>query len=410
MTAAEEDDRGKPLIFISHGAESGVGFAAVSSVKAALIDAGFDVFVASEDIRKGEEWRPEIQRMLMRCHGCVILLSKRALEVDWVYQEVGVVMARRADSRGRMPVQALLMDDVRAGEVMKSRLRHTGLPSLQYAFLTKDSAIPGPVFTQLTALHEEYGYRPYAALEGRFADALTLLTDGTLRIAAKSLAVDAAPHTEQHLPRRIARALVTAGHDRMCDFLGQVGPQLSRDFRKDAIDVSTAWTSIPEEAAAQVLAVSRSASRCGAALPVKKTLTAKLYIRRACLTPGVWCTYVIAPMEPGDWGTRLRGEVRRTLSEEHFRVDDGELSDEELREALATSGGNRPIVFLLRGVVDRDLVVQLTSDWPRVLFLHVDTNVIGADGEPLYEVLAPPPTLPEGVLFAQLGELNRAYL
>jgi hypothetical protein len=86
MTAAEEDDRGKPLIFISHGAESGVGFAAVSSVKAALIDAGFDVFVASEDIRKGEEWRPEIQRMLMRCHGCVILLSKRALEVDWVYQ------------------------------------------------------------------------------------------------------------------------------------------------------------------------------------------------------------------------------------------------------------------------------------------------------------------------------------
>ncbi|MFH8803965.1 hypothetical protein ACH4F6_30970 [Streptomyces sp. NPDC017936] len=55
-------------------------------------------------------------------------------------------------------------------------------------------------------------------------------------------------------------------------------------------------------------------------------------------------------------------------------------------------------------------MAQLTSDWPRVLSLHVDTNVTGADGEPLHQVLAPPPTLPEGVPFARLGELNGACL
>ncbi|MDN0196557.1 toll/interleukin-1 receptor domain-containing protein [Streptomyces sp. S.PNR 29] len=410
MTTARDEERPKPLIFFSHSAESEADFATLSSIKATLVDAGFDVFVASEDIRKGEEWRPEIQRKLMRCHGCLVLLSRPALKAPWVFLEVGVVMARRADSQGAMPVQALLMEDVRAGEVMESKLRHTGLPSLQYDFLSADCELPGPVLTQLRALHEEYGYHPYAALEGRFADGLSLLTDGSLRVAAKALPVDVAPHAERHLPRQIARALITAEHNRMRAFLEQVGAQLGQKFRKDAIDVSTAWTSIPEEAAAQVLAVSGSASRCSAALPVEKIRTAKLYVRRACLTPRVWCTYDIAPMEPEDWGTRLRREVRRTLSEEHFRVDDGELSDDELREALAERGGDSPIVFLLRGVVDRDLVGQLTSDWPGVLFLHVDTNVMGADGEPLYELLAPPPTLPEGRLLLRLGDLNSTYL
>lgn len=65
-----------------------------SSVKSALKVAGFQGFLAHDDLLASEEWRASIMRELKKTELFIAILSKRFKRSDWCAQETGFIVSR----------------------------------------------------------------------------------------------------------------------------------------------------------------------------------------------------------------------------------------------------------------------------------------------------------------------------
>ncbi len=88
--------------FISYSTKDKV---TAGAVKHTLASAGFDCFLAHDDLQVSEEWRQRILEELGRCQVFFALLSANFLESPWGAQEIGIVVGR-----GDVPIVPLSLD------------------------------------------------------------------------------------------------------------------------------------------------------------------------------------------------------------------------------------------------------------------------------------------------------------
>jgi predicted adenine nucleotide alpha hydrolase (AANH) superfamily ATPase len=78
-------------------------------VKQRLSGAGFDVFLAHEDIKPTDEWLRRIETELKRCHVFIAILSGNFRNSEWTDQEAGYALSRCRTSRKRCLILSLVV-------------------------------------------------------------------------------------------------------------------------------------------------------------------------------------------------------------------------------------------------------------------------------------------------------------
>ena len=88
--------------FISYSTKDKV---TAGAVKHALSSAGFDCFLAHDDLQVSEQWRERILEELSRCQVFFALLSANFVASPWGAQEIGIIVGR-----GDVPIVPLSLD------------------------------------------------------------------------------------------------------------------------------------------------------------------------------------------------------------------------------------------------------------------------------------------------------------
>ena len=110
----------QPKVFISHSSKTTETKAFRDQVYAALDEHGngnsFRVFLDNEDICTGDEWHKKILRNLCTCDAVVILLSRAALNSQWVRQEAAFSAIRRYGDLA-LKLIVVTLDDVSVQDI-----------------------------------------------------------------------------------------------------------------------------------------------------------------------------------------------------------------------------------------------------------------------------------------------------
>jgi hypothetical protein len=86
---------GRPLVFISHISEERTSAAQLKLVLSRDFQGLINVFVSSESIGAGEEWRPRVDTALRECGLFIVLCSPESVTKPWINHEVGAVSLRK---------------------------------------------------------------------------------------------------------------------------------------------------------------------------------------------------------------------------------------------------------------------------------------------------------------------------
>jgi hypothetical protein len=197
-------------------------------------------------------------------------------------------------------------------------------------------------------------------------------------LAAELLGLEARLHSSNTLLARIAQRLLEYPGDPVIGarglqrFIEGVLAPLDRERRQVVLDIAFAHAVLPDDVRTQMLQVleCRSLGGAAAALAVEKIETGDLYLRRACGLPRLWNTHRPSSVAADGYLEELLAAVRTYLVES--LGFDGDPSDGELADELATfEESSGPVVVILKAVPDQQLLRQLVSRLPRVLFLFV---------------------------------------
>lgn len=96
----------KPCLFISY---STLDKKLAGTFKQRLSEAGFNVFLAHEDIKPTDEWLRKIERELKRCQVFIALLSEHFHKSEWADQEAGYALSRSRASRKKCLIVPILV-------------------------------------------------------------------------------------------------------------------------------------------------------------------------------------------------------------------------------------------------------------------------------------------------------------
>ncbi len=120
----------RPLIFVSHsvafaapGQEKSPDEEILDAVIAALEAAELQPYYDRRDLEPGDPWRAELHQALERCQGAVVLITKRALNVQqypWLFAESSILFHRQRQARQTFKVVPVLMPEV-TPEDLKAR-------------------------------------------------------------------------------------------------------------------------------------------------------------------------------------------------------------------------------------------------------------------------------------------------
>lgn len=249
-----------------------------------------------ERIEKGKPWRPVLHEMLARAHGGVIVISREALNSEWVAQEAAILehRRRRSDWFALMPV---LVDGVQAGDLARSRLEAVDLADLQ-AFAGDDETVLSEI---VEAVEEHFAsWQPRSAeseVRDKVFDRLRGIHHSVLRSCARELdlSVDGILADEK-LSDLLAREIA----DRMISILveGKIQPILTGlqalhpalDRKAATVVFDTVVPFCVDRGAAVRLrkAVLGNRERAAVGVNARLVATAELYARRASIPLSNW--------------------------------------------------------------------------------------------------------------------------
>lgn len=123
------------IVFISHGVakEDAKGIAFLKRLFRSLnSELNLEPFLDMERLEEGYEWRTALHENLARCGAGVLVLSKRAIERDWVKKEATILSWRRAlPVNPRFRLHVVMFEDVKDDELKSQGLGPLQLPEIQ---------------------------------------------------------------------------------------------------------------------------------------------------------------------------------------------------------------------------------------------------------------------------------------
>jgi TIR domain len=168
--------REKVRVFISYSTHDK---SAAGAVKHAISSAGFECFLAHEDLQVSEEWRERILEELDRCEILVVILSKSFIASSWAPQEIGVIVGRRS-----VPIVPLSLDGtIPFGFISHIQGRPIPPGGIQLGTILEPLAKKYPrlaVPALIQRVREASSYRSAEAALQPLVPVYQLLTDGEL--------------------------------------------------------------------------------------------------------------------------------------------------------------------------------------------------------------------------------------
>jgi TIR domain-containing protein len=284
-------------IFVSHSSHEPFAEMVREATCRLLRDKGHDVWVNTDGLRPGDEWRGVITHQLAECRGAVLLLSRAALGSAWVRREVTILMWRRLLG-SRVHVVPALLGDVTPDDVMAAGL--TELRPLQAAMIGAETGTGQDAEEFARQIVDRFAAVPATVSDNdqirqwtqRVSYFLTHVGDpDLLSECARRLGV-----TERDLPlvrlpegnRFLAHQLLDDGLQRrtydairvICDVMG------AEWLSKLVSDVAFTW--VDSGAARQLLLAAQRDAPATALLNARRSQTADEYLDRATCRGHYW--------------------------------------------------------------------------------------------------------------------------
>lgn len=357
----------KPRIFISHSAKEPEAKELLGLLAEALRTAGFDPFVAGENIKRGHDFVKRLRQELKMCVGAVMLLSPKALKSPWVQNEAMVLTMRHEDEQDEFPILPLLICGATRDRLKTSSLGSFGLPNLHAPTAEPAVAVPEIVdmFKQLMGPP-----RPLLELELIISNLMKHVDDGLLRIMAEELEVDLADWQPRGRQLAVAQQLLCSDLLHFSRAIQKVIDIIDKPIR--FINIVFPFTWINGEAAAPLAeAAVRAAPRPSLAINSDEKNTVTWYVRRACCSTEEWPVVDPGVPEGEAYDEVLAKYIRDAILAkiaDPFKVK--QISDAKFAEELEKSEKrDGPFFVLLRRYVDAKSVSKLQQCFPQVIFV-----------------------------------------
>jgi TIR domain len=366
-------------LFVSHSSREELAERVREVTCRRLRDKGYQVWVNTDELRPGDEWRGVITHQLADCHGAVLLLSRDALSSAWVRREVTILMWRRLLGSA-VHVIPVLIGGVTPDDVMAAGL--TELRPLQAAMISS----PAGSGTEVDALAAMVVDR-FAALPAHPSDNdqvrrwtervsyfLTHVGDrDKLSECAQQLGVTDGELHMVRLPegnRFLAHQLLDDGLQRRTyDAIRVISDFMGAEWLAKLInDVAFTW--VNSAAARQLLAAARRGAATTALLNASRSDTATEYIQRATCRGVYWLE--VAGMPVGeDTVPELVAHYEQAIASLHGLDPPYTVADIEERDGpyfLVVD----PAGVSIGAVVDAIDIVHARYPWVTVLLLTGD--------------------------------------
>ncbi|HEX6184620.1 MAG TPA: toll/interleukin-1 receptor domain-containing protein [Pyrinomonadaceae bacterium] len=272
----------KPRVFISHSTTKDPEAAAVRDALSAALKDKFAVRVDKEHLKLGEGWRHTLNTWIGGCDAAVVLLSKDALESQFVAYEASILTFRH-NIHG-LPVVPLYFG-VGGAEVRGSqKLKPTNIAEIQSAVSGTDTA---QMIEQVVAHLAKVTGRDKTPIDRQVRRLEELLGS-----VGESLIVDdylpmldytSDPWEREDNPRRLlAIEMMSAGIEGAEKVLREIRGTLMREEKFDEVFelVATSWVDLRAASRIKEVATGEQARRA-IALEGENDLITKFYVLRA---------------------------------------------------------------------------------------------------------------------------------
>jgi hypothetical protein len=353
--------RRSPSVFISHSAHDDPGATrAVAALRRALKAAGFEPLVDEWDLKGGDDWRQRLYTWMTHCDAAILLLSRNALQSDWVLQEATVLTARRFDqARNDAVNEPFLLLPVLVGVTMRdvkalSAFEELNLPSIQALHDRQPAQLATRVAKLLMPLKRRASSRRSLRqdLEDKIASNLRVASAAVLRNAAEELG----DPPSRWVPSRdaadiLAMRLIESERDLILASLQRLqGAIPSENLRNIVKFLRGAWVNAAAAARFAVIAASPAHTRAAVLNARHTSFTPFAYVTRASGSTSE--ATVIPVVDAG--GEDYLGSIVRQIKE-HFR--DPEMLDADalanIRRQVAKMTKAAPVVIAVAPPVAR---------------------------------------------------------
>jgi hypothetical protein len=338
---------------------------------------GYEVLLDHTELKAGVQWPVYLHEWMARCHAAVVLLTKNAVESDWVLKEATILTWRVSiDPNFRFFI-------VRFPDVDDALLAKRGYSPL---FLSQIQQVASRVPADIVRVVRERVGQP-AAKRTQFERVVGELSDLLTNVGANALeelasALNVVPPTYAPAGERDAYVDALARH-LVCGVLGDLTIAQLADTLKSAgaatvsavlrivscywIDAGAAAVLPPllaaslSDEAAGAQAAPRAVGINGALLP---QYTAEMFVRRAHMPSLLQNVIQVG----GGWDGQIVEHVTREICNAMRRHwEDDRLSDDTVIRKMRLGDPTR--YALLPGVPDPMSLESLIEAFPRVVFL-----------------------------------------
>jgi hypothetical protein len=397
---AQPNTMPKPLVFISHSARKDPDVWPIVLAIRDRLAGDFDVLLDADELKPmpGINWRPTIEQWMWRCHAAVVVLSEPALTSAQVQKEVVFLTGRR----GIDP--HLIVIPVMVAPVTRTKLKEgifgaVAITELQM-LAGEDAQTPGLIADRLeptkhlndgaidryerqladvlrrTGLHEVDPFlldKGFVALDLDVADWQPRVEDRYLILAQRLLSVDY--QTAIEAIKELAQPLTGSAALLVTEY------------------VAPLW--VDATAAARLPAIARGPNELRIlGLTGSRWETAELYVRRACLSYPWWEAIEINPPNAVSGGAGeewILAELQAWYQRREC-LQDLDLDDDELLEAMQTLAEDDPIFIVVPGPIELAELAGARAALPFTTFIVLlghESPEAGERHADRYEVLEP---------------------
>jgi TIR domain len=374
---------GRPRVFISHSTCGDVQCGcerARTLLEGQLKSAGCVPILDVRLLQPGEQWHRRLIRELFTCDACVVLVSRHALESNFVLEEAILARVLHEYTAGTFAVLPVLLDGVTRASLGVSKLQSARLTDLQLSAWSSGPDLMSPPRDLEDAIHALASHRcrfPEPLVHEVVAAYLFQAYPAALRDAAELLHLPNANWLD-HLHETVAldllrERLVEQRHDPLRLALKRLLPTVPTAGRPEVIERVVPFARIPTEAADQLRGVAARQSRRTAVLAAHQRDTPRLYLRRASANYHTWTNVEPTPGSGVNFTDGLIAEIREFLVDllaYGVACEDAELDD--LLQRHEREEG--PVTVIIRQQIDHELRDSLVDVFPRVLFLYVSDD------------------------------------
>lgn len=381
----------RPKVFISHSAKDPLARRLMDSLADALNATGkFDILLDKRALEPSDEWRAAIDEWILRCDAAVIILSKDAVESQYVLYET-TLLRGRWKTRKDFTLIPIRFADVTT-EMLEDAMGPLQLGEIQHVLVSREAGDGDAKVAEETTRRVLELLKPLPdRFAGRheFEDALTTILyhqvatdEGLEEINKQLLGGTMMAGAKRDKAVALARALLELDEARGVGRFVKIEPVMERmhniisnvGFVRRVINIVTPFCWVDPETALNLLVIAARESQPRlVAWRRRWSLSEEMHLCRGYCSRG-FKLVVVSDSCSGQLKDDLE-HVRRCLGERLCR--DQDATEERIKTLINDLEAEGKPTFLVMPAkpVDGEFIKALQAQWRRVTFIFHDRGL-----------------------------------